>query len=344
MARPALMVRLLMRRGFDGMHTVTLDYGPKGRRFTKATGNLSPRLAAHAREYTGSQMSSGEQPRTTPQDKEALERERFEALERLEKWLETPMLVLAFVWLALLIVEIIWGENSLFEIVGTSIYLVFILNFALEFTLAPQKRAYLKRNWLTAFSLLLPAVRIFRIFRVFRALRFARTARAVRGVRLVRVVSSMNRGMRALGASLSRRGFGYVAALTFLVNLAGAAGMYAFEKDVPSGLQSYGEALWWTAMIMTTMGSQYWPQTVEGRVLCVFLALYAFGVFGYVTATLATYFVGRDAESDTAEIVGSAQLSALREELSALREEIRSLAEHGVGGAAQRLRNKDGPS
>ena len=271
-----------------------------------------------------SQMKSGEKPVTTPEYKKALERERFEILERLERWLETPMLVLAFVWLALLIVELIWGESSLFEIVGTSIYIIFILNFALELALAPRKRDYLKRNWLTAISLLIPALRIFRIFRVFR---FLRLARAGRGLRLLRVVSSLNRGMLALGASLSRRGFNYVLALTVLVTFGGAAGMYAFENEAPSGLRSYGEALWWTAMIMTTMGSQYWPHTVEGRVLCVFLALYAFGVFGYVTATLATYFVGRDAESDTAGVAGSAQLVRLSEQILALRKEMRALAE-----------------
>ncbi len=279
-----------------------------------------------------SPMSSGEKRGATPEDKEALERERFEILERLELWLETPMLVLAFVWLALLIVELIWGASSLFEIIGTSIYVVFILNFALELTLAPRKVDYLKRNWLAAISLLVPALRIFRIFRVFRVLRLAR---AGRGLRLLRVVSSLNRGMSALGASLSRRGFGYVLALTLLVTFAGAAGMYAFEKEEPGGLSSYGEAVWWTAMIMTTMGSQYWPQTVEGRVLCVFLALYAFGVFGYVTATLATYFVGRDAESDAAELAGSAQLIRLTEEIRALREEMRTLAQRPSDGLPQ---------
>ncbi len=44
------------------------------------------------------------------------------------------------------------------------------------------------------------------------------------------------------------------------------------------------------------MGSDYWPRTPEGRILCLLLALYAFAVFGYVTATLASYFIGRDAE------------------------------------------------
>ena len=251
---------------------------------------------------------------------EALKNERYELLRRLEDSLETPMLVLAFVWLALLVGELIWGESLMFEVLGTIIWVIFILDFAVAFVLAPHKIAYLKNNWLTALSLLVPALRLFRFSRVFRLFRLARMGRSLR---LLRVVSSLNRSMRALGASLSRRGFGYVLALTVLVTFTGAAGMYAFENAAPGGLKSYGEALWWTTMVLTTMGSQYWPQTIEGRVLCVFLALYAFAVFGYVTATLATFFIGRDAEDDKAELAGARQLAALREEMIALREEIR---------------------
>lgn len=251
---------------------------------------------------------------------ETLERERYELLQRLEDWLETPMLVLAFVWLALLVGELIWGESMAFEVLGTIIWVIFILHFTVEFILAPRKVPYLRNNWLTAISLLIPALRIFRIFRVVRLLRLARVGR---GLRLFRVVSSLNRGMRALRANLERRGFGYVILLTVLVIFAGAAGMYAFENEISGGLNSYGEALWWTAMIMTTMGSQYWPQTFEGQVLCFFLALYAFAVFGYVTATLATFFVGRDAEDSKAELAGEKELLALREEVIALRNEIR---------------------
>ncbi|HUE97850.1 MAG TPA: ion transporter [Anaerolineales bacterium] len=256
-------------------------------------------------------------------EQDALERERSELLQRLEDWLEVPMLILAFVWLALLVGELILGESLAFEIIGTIIWAIFILDFAVEFILAPDKVPYLKGNWLTAISLLIPALRIFRIFRVFRLLRVSRVGR---GLRLFRVVSSLNRGMRALAANLQRRGFGYVIALTVLVVFAGAAGMYAFENGTPGGMNSYGEAVWWTAMIMTTMGSQYWPQTLEGRLLCFFLALYAFAIFGYVTATLATFFVGRDAENNDAELAGAQEVVALREELSALRADIRGLS------------------
>jgi len=45
-----------------------------------------------------------------------------------------------------------------------------------------------------------------------------------------------------------------------------------------------------------------------------------------VTATLATYFVGRDAENSEAELAGAKELADLRKELIALRGEISALS------------------
>jgi voltage-gated potassium channel len=272
--------------------------------------------------------------------------ERMAALVGLEAWLERPMLVLGLAWLALLVVELTRGLPPALEAVGTGIWVVFVADFALRLVLAPRKGAYLRRNWLTALSLVLPALRVLRVVRVLQVARAARAARVVgaaargagvgRVVRVVRVVGSVNRAMRALGRAFARRGFGYVVALTALVTLGGAAGMYAFERPGADGrgLATYGEALWWTAMLMTTMGSEYWPRSAEGRALCVLLALYAFAVFGYVTATLATYFVGRDAADSEAEVAGAADLAALRAELAALRRELAEGRAAGPGAPA----------
>ena len=158
-------------------------------------------------------------------EKQALNRQRREVLQQLEDWLETPMLVLSFAWLVLFVIELIWGLSPLLQVIGTVIWVIFILDFTVKFTLAPRKLAYLKSNWLTAIALLLPALRVFRIARVLRVLG---TARASRGLQLVRLMTRTNRGMRALSASVSRRGFGYVVGLTLVVTLVGAARMYAF--------------------------------------------------------------------------------------------------------------------
>jgi voltage-gated potassium channel len=250
--------------------------------------------------------------------------ERHDLLGRLSEWLETPMLVLGLAWLVLLVIELTRGLTRFLELVGTAIWIIFVIEFAIRFAVAPRKLAFVKNNWLTILALAVPAIRAFRIVRIARVLR---VGRAARGVRLFRVISSINRGMRALGASLGRRGFGYIVGLTAIVVLAGAAGIQAFEHDVPdqTAIRSYGDALWWTAMLITTMGSDYWPRSPEGRLLCLLLALYAFAVFGYVTATLASYFVGRDADSSEGEVVGAAAVEALRSEIAALRDEVRAL-------------------
>lgn len=256
--------------------------------------------------------------------KAEIDRNRYEILQRLDDSMEVPMLVLAFVWLALLVVEFIWELSSSLQVLGTVIWVIFGLDLALKLLLAPSRTDYLKRNWLTVVALLVPALRV---FRVFRAVRVLRAARAVRGLRLVRVLTSLNRGMKALGAAMSRRGFGYVVVLTVVVTLVGSAGMLAFEGTAlggTGGWSSYGSALWWTAMIITTLGSDYWPQTTAGRTLCFLLALYGFAIFGYVTATLATFFIGRDAEDEGAELPSARSVQQLREEIASLREEMRA--------------------
>lgn len=258
-------------------------------------------------------------PRATAANAHRVVRQqRLQLLRRLARGLELPMVVLGLAWLALLVLDLTRGLSPALERAGLVIWGLFIADFALRFVLAPDKLAYLRREWLTALALLLPALRVFRALRALRALR---AARALRGVRLARLLTSVNRGMRALGKTVRRRGFAYVALLTLAVTCAGAAGMYAFESSADGrGFDSYGEALWWTAMVMATMGSEFWPRTSEGRLLCLMLALYAFTVFGYVTATLATYFIGRDAEDAAGELAGAAELRALRREVAALRE------------------------
>ena len=203
------------------------------------------------------------------------------------------MLVLSVVWLLLLILEFTRGLSPWLQVLNDVIWCAFVGQFVVEFATAPSKGVYLRKRWITAVSLALPALRLLRFVRVARV---ARVAGTVRGVRLARLLSTINRGMRTLSFGFRRRGLGYLTVLTTLVAITGAAGMYRFELDAPGGpgFPDYGTALWWTAMLLTTMGSEYWPRTPEARLLCLLLAIYAFAVFGYVTAAIAAYFVDKD--------------------------------------------------
>ena len=249
---------------------------------------------------------------------ETVRRERWKTLEQLDEWLRTPMLLLSLAWLSIVLVELLKGSSALLEVFGTAIWIVFIAEFLLRFTLAPEKLPFLRHNWLTVVALVVPA------FRLLRGLRFLRAARALRGARLIRIVGTANRSMNALKTTLRRRRFGYVLGLTALVVTLGAAGMLSFEPagEVSGGFTSYGDALWWTGMLMTSIGSQFWPVTTEGRLLCILLSIYGFAVFGYITASFASFFVGRDAEAEAGEIAGSSDIAALRQEIRALRTDL----------------------
>jgi voltage-gated potassium channel len=54
--------------------------------------------------------------------------------------------------------------------------------------------------------------------------------------------------------------------------------------------------------------------------------LYGFGVFGYITATLASFFIGNDVQKSTLP-AGSGDLEGVRVELMELKEMIKKLTE-----------------
>jgi voltage-gated potassium channel len=228
-----------------------------------------------------------------------LREERWALLERLTKALEPVMVALAAVWIALLVLDLLnSGLPRSLSVLVWAIWIVFGLDFFARLLIAPARIAFLRRNWLTALSLALPA---FRIFRLAAAFRFLRAARVARSVGLLRVITSLNRGLAAIGRTAQRRGVGYLMAVTALVLVVGAAAMTYFEASDASGASSgattvfddYGDALWWTANTMTT-GPVEQPRTPEGRLFGWLLSVYGLGVFGYLTATLASHFIGAD--------------------------------------------------
>lgn len=246
---------------------------------------------------------------------------RNRLLHMLEQRLQLPMLVLSLLWLAIVVIELVGQGSAFLSLAGTGIWIAFLLEFGMRLSLSERKASFLRRNWLTVLALAVPALRLVRGFAALRAVR------VLRGARLVRIVGTANRGMTALRATLRRRRFGSVALATLLLWVVGAAGMLSFEPaaEVEGGFSSFGDSLWWTGMLVASIGTDFWPVTPEGRLLSSVLAFYGLAVFGYITATLATFFIGRDAASPQADLAGSAEIDRLRLEVVSLRREIGSV-------------------
>lgn len=269
-----------------------------------------------------------------------LKQKRWDLLEKINRIADKPLIILSFVWLSLLIIDFTRGLNELLKTINYIIWICFILDFFIEIIIAPRKWQYLKRNWLTSASLVLPALRILRVFHI---IRFLRVTHTVRAISLLRFITVLNRSMGAVSYVLGRHGIGYLLTVTAIITFASAAAMARFESpdalreagfvkaaEAGAGLRNYGDALWWTAMVMTTMGSEYWPKTTEGRLLGWLLALYAFAIFGYITATIASYFIGYDMKKKSTgkEDIGADNIRALQGEISALRNQVAFLLTH----------------
>ncbi|MDQ1276464.1 MAG: voltage-gated potassium channel [Euryarchaeota archaeon] len=248
-------------------------------------------------------------------NKERLNEERIDLLSQINEIFDFPLLILSIIWLALIVVEFVYGLSSTLQTASIVIWGIFIADFFIELYIAPKKKAYFKENWFVALSLFLPALRILKIFRGFRLFKLSSF---IRSFNLARILSSFNRSIRTVRKAVKQRGLQYVLLLTTLVTFIGAAGMYNFERP---GLSSYWDSFWWTAMIMTTIGSDYWPKTVEGRILTFLLSVYAFAIFGYITAALASLLVGKEKEASFKEI------SELHKEVQRLSSEINKLLE-----------------
>ena len=79
-------------------------------------------------------------------------------------------------------------------------------------------------------------------------------------------------------------------------------------------------------MTIMTMGSGAWPQSVEGRIVGLLLSLFSFTIFAYVTASLASHFLERDAASEHTQVASAKSIDSLQHEIAALRREIQTLS------------------
>jgi len=255
------------------------------------------------------------QPNTSEAKRVAIRSERFELLENVQSILEPAMTALGFCFLVLLLLEYTSsGMSSRNQAwLGTAlqvIWVIFLIDFILRFLIAPAKGEFLRQNWFAALSLGLPFLRPFRAFRAVRVLR---------SMSLVRLLGGINRGIRVLRTITRGRQFAYVGALTVLVTIASAVGVLYFDRDIADApIQTFGDALWWSAAMVTTINNEKYVVSTEARIIAILIRVFAVSVFGFITASIATYLIG-STEATGAKAEGDA---ALREEIAALRHEL----------------------
>jgi voltage-gated potassium channel len=207
---------------------------------------------------------------------------RAELLARLEQWTEKPLTALALLLIPLLLAPLLFDISGDAETVllGADyvIWGLFVADLVAKVIIAPDRLAYVRRNWLDVVLVAVPILR---------------PLRAARAVRLVWVVGAAGRVFAGSGRFLARRGTGWLLLSGMLVMVVAAALVVVVERDDPhASITTFGDGLWWAIATVTTVGyGDTYPLTPLGRGIAVALMVLGIAAFGLVTANHAALFV-----------------------------------------------------
>ena len=211
-------------------------------------------------------------------------------VERWEKRAEIPLLLLS----AAFLIAYAWPVldprldpdlRTLLEVASWTVWVAFVIDFCGRLYLADERRRYALSHWYDVALIALPMLRPLRLLRL---LAFARVLN------------------RSAAGSLVGRVSAYVAGTAIMALGLGALAVLDAEQGVPgANITTFGDALWWSATTVTTVGyGDHYPVTTTGRLVAVALMLVGIACIGAITAGVAAWLVAQveaDARADAAD-------------------------------------------
>jgi voltage-gated potassium channel len=198
-------------------------------------------------------------------------------VERWERNAEIPLLLLALAFLAayaLLVVDqgLAPSVRDALVAISWTVWVAFGIDFAVRLYLTEQRLLYARKHWYDVALIALPVLRPLRLLRLFALARILN--RSAAGSLLGQVTTY------ATGVAVMSVGLGSLAILD------------AEQGARDANITTFGDALWWSATTVTTVGyGDRYPVTTQGRLIAVALMVVGIGLVGAVTASVAAWMV-----------------------------------------------------
>lgn len=114
----------------------------------------------------------------------------------------------------------------------------------------------------------------------------------------------------------------YAIGSTVVLVYVAALAVLEAERHGDGSIDTFGKALWWAAVTITTVGyGDVTPVTLTGRTIAVAMMIGGIALLGTITATIASWLVEQVAEKD------EASQAATREQVAQLSERIEHLTQ-----------------
>jgi voltage-gated potassium channel len=213
---------------------------------------------------------------------------------------------------------------------SAAVFIVAWLVFLLDLVVHERRLVHYLSTWLGRFDLFVV---------IFTAPWFlfigTGTGKFVILVRLARVARLV---MATRGARRLFQRLGTVSLVALGIVFLGAVVGYRAEHPTNPGFKTFGDALWWSVVTLTTVGyGDIVPNTTAGRVDGVMIMVSGVAILGLLAGSLASFFgLGRhltsDASSSTSNDAGppddgvAAELAGLRSQVARLADEVARLS------------------
>ena len=221
---------------------------------------------------------------------------------RLATWrrrTDVPLLLIAIGSLPLLLLEIIAnrlsdGDQRFLTGVNIAVFIAFAIDYVVEISVTYKRTTYVRTQWasllivISQFLALLPALGFLGILRGARALRIIGTLSRVIGIG----AASKEQGRKFFKEKAASVAFG-MAGFTLITS----AVAFTIAEDVGDGrrINSFFDALWWSAATITTVGyGDIYPVTAAGRIIAVFTMIVGISTLAVVTARIAQFLISAD--------------------------------------------------
>lgn len=186
--------------------------------------------------------------------------------------MDGPLTVLAAAWLPVLVVPLVArvspGTAGTLDVIGYAVWAVFAVEYLVKLYLSPSRWLFVRGHH--PVDLLVIAVPVLRLLRLLRMV-------TLTGAGLI--LSSTLKRARML---LTHHGLHFVLLSVLAIIGVGAAVELAFEQHAPGGnTHSFGDALWWAIVTVTTVGyGDKYRISAGGRGVAVVLMITGIGLVG----------------------------------------------------------------
>ncbi|GAA1468173.1 potassium channel family protein [Microbacterium thalassium] len=233
--------------------------------------------------------------------------------ERWQNFADWPLFIASLLFLAAYAWDVLdqpsGAAESLADIVLWATWGLFVIDYVANLVLVESDKRW---RWFYTHLIDLAVV----------ALPMLRALRLLRLLTLLRVLDRV--AGRAVRGSLAI----YMGGASVLLIVVGALAVLDAERTDPAAsIRTFGEALWWAFVTMTTVGyGDYSPVTATGQIIAVVLMLGGIALLGVVTGSIASWIVEKVSDADAEQAAATAghihQLEDKVDQLQAMLREV----------------------